>query len=201
MNPSETLFLLLQTKAPTVFSRRLTFFNGILPLFFCCRSHSRIIGFALRNKEQQDQNQRDIDNRCADACLQTERAAADLRHRRRNDERRIFFCQRILEDHRHVFGVKVAVDGRVVFVRFVDFDADEVFADGADGVADLAGDAVSQVPDYALRWAGKAAETATQGYMVYRLGKAAVRVLHPVRVPQDESRLADFVAKILRKKN
>lgn len=33
---------------------------------------------------------------------------------------------------------------------------------GIDGLADLAGDTVSQIPDYALRWAGKTAETATK---------------------------------------
>lgn len=73
---------------------------------------------------------------------------------------------------------------------------------GIDGLADLAGDTVSQIPDYALRWAGKTAETATQGYMVDRLGKAAIRVLHPVRVSQDESRLSSFLTKaILQKKD
>ena len=116
-------------------------------------------------------------------------------------------CLSLLKGLMQIYSLKPSWDknlilmGQVIVNTYLAGVIEDVAEAGIDGVADLAGDAVSQIPDYALRWAGKAAETATQGYMVYRLGKAAVRVLHPVRVPQDESRLADFVAKtVLQKK-
>ena len=50
-----------------------------------------------------------------------------------------------------------------------------------DNIADLAGEATSQIPDIALRVAGKSTESAIQGFMVYRLGKTALKIVHPIK--------------------
>lgn len=56
----------------------------------------------------------------------------------------------------------------------------DVAEGGIDSITEMAGDTLANVPNLALKIAGKATETALQGYMVYRLGNAAMRVLRPV---------------------
>lgn len=51
---------------------------------------------------------------------------------------------------------------------------------GIENIAEMAGETAVQIPDIALKIAGKSTETALQGYMVYRLGKSAIKVLHAV---------------------
>ena len=116
-------------------------------------------------------------------------------------------CLSMLKELMQLYSLKPSWDknfilmGQVIVNTYLAGVIEDVAEAGIDGLTDLAGDTVSQIPDYALRWAGKTAETATQGYMVYRLGKAAIRVLHPVRVPQDESRFSSFMTSaILQKK-
>lgn len=117
-------------------------------------------------------------------------------------------CLSMLKELMQLYSLKPSWDknlilmGQVIVNTYLAGVLEDVAEAGIDGLTDLAGDTVSEIPDFALRWAGKTAETAIQGFMVYRLGKAAIRVLHPVRVPQDESRLSSFVTRsILQKKD
>lgn len=51
---------------------------------------------------------------------------------------------------------------------------------GIDSIAEMTEETAAQIPGIAFKFAGKTTETALQGYMVYRLGKSAIKVLHAV---------------------
>lgn len=70
--------------------------------------------------------------------------------------------------------------GKVIINTYLAGILDEVTEDGVRGLADVAGLATENIPSFAMRLSGKVAETTAQGYMVYRLGRTALKLLHPV---------------------
>ena len=57
---------------------------------------------------------------------------------------------------------------------------DELSDSALDNIASVAEKSAVQIPDFALKIAGKTTESAMHGCMVYRLGKSALKILHPV---------------------
>lgn len=111
-------------------------------------------------------------------------------------------CISMLKELLEIYSLKPSWDknlilmGQVIINTYLAGIIEDVTDAGIDGLSGLAEDVADKIPDYALRGTGKAAETAIQGYMVYRLGKAAIKALHPVSVPEDESIVSTLMNKI-----
>ena len=111
-------------------------------------------------------------------------------------------CLSMLKDLLEIYSLKPSWDknlvlmGQVIINTYLAGVIEDVTEAGIDGISNLAEDAAEKIPDFALRGAGKATETAMHGYMVYRLGKAAIKVLHPISVSNDQSIASALISKI-----
>ena len=92
----------------------------------------------------------------------------------------------MLKDLLELYSLKPTWDKNVVLMAQVIINTycagvlENITDSAIENISNLAGEAFTQIPDIALRAAGKTTETVVHGCMVYRLGQAALKVLRPV---------------------
>lgn len=92
----------------------------------------------------------------------------------------------LLKDLLELYSLKPSWDKNLVLMAQVIISTycsgvvEDLTESAFENISNIAEEAATQIPDIALRFAGRTTESAIQGYMVFRLGKSALKLLHPI---------------------